>query len=75
MIGSTFIVAVVSSEIVSPYPDKAVEGILQFFADISPTIEARGGVRILSADIPMPYYHKIKVFVNGYVIFRYPIPI
>eukprot|EP01036_Dinobryon_divergens_P026026 gene26026-34628_t len=43
-IGSTFVVAVVSSEIVPPYPDKPVEGILQFSADISPTTEARGGV-------------------------------
>jgi hypothetical protein len=44
---------VVSSEIVIPYPDKPVEGILQFSADISPTVEARGGVSVLSANNPV----------------------
>lgn len=41
-IGNTLAVAVVSGEIVAPYPDRPVEGILQFNAEVSTMAENSG---------------------------------
>ena len=42
VLGKTLVVAVVSAEIVPPYPDRPSEGMIQFHADVSPLAEARG---------------------------------
>ena len=41
-LGKTVVVAVVSAELVAPYPDRPTEGLLQFVADVSPLAEAHG---------------------------------
>ena len=41
-LGSTLVTTVVTGEIVSPYPDRPVEGILQFNAEISTASEING---------------------------------
>jgi exosome complex component RRP45 len=41
-LGSTLVVTVVTGEIVSPFPDRPIEGILQFSAHVSPHTELAG---------------------------------
>eukprot|EP01038_Epipyxis_sp_PR26KG_P006798 gene6798-9312_t len=41
-IGTTFVVCIVTGEITSPYPDRPVEGILVFEAEVPPTLSRRG---------------------------------
>jgi exosome complex component RRP45 len=41
-IGDTFVITVVSGEIVAPYPDRPTDGILQFNADVSTLAENSG---------------------------------
>ena len=41
-LGKTVVIAVVSAELVAPYPDRPTEGLIQFVADVSPLAEAHG---------------------------------
>ena len=42
MLGSTIVLALVTGDIVAPYPDKPVDGIIQFNAEVSTLTENCG---------------------------------